>query len=556
MKDTSTHYDVIVVGSGFGGSVSALRLTEKGYRVGVLETGRRWSDEDFASAGSRDSLWFPRLKMFGPMRMSMLGQLSLFSAVGVGGGSLIYANTLYEPHDAFFKDPSWAHITDWRAELAPYYAQARRMLGVTTNPRAWRSDELLRELAIDSGTEETFQLTDVGVLFDEENPGGEIPDPFFGGVGPDRKACVHCARCTTGCPFNAKNTMPKNYLYLAEQAGAEVHDFTEVTDVRPQEGGGFVVLTAHPAKRRRTRRFTADQVIFSAAARGTQTLLHQLRQNGALPDISPRLGELSRSNSEAIVTVVARDNQDFDNGVAITSSFHPEPRTHVEMCHSSQEQDAMAVLNVPLVDGGRGRMRRFVGQQFRHPRRLLRTRRTKGASTRTMTLLVMQSLDNSLTSYLRRGRLRTKPGEGQPNPSWIPLANHLAERLAVKIDGDAMSLASDLVGRPATAHYIGGAVIGENAQSGVVDPYHRLFGYDGLHVIDGSTIGANLGVNPALTITAMAERATAMWPNKGEADPRPTPDAAYAPVEPFAPHHPAVPPGAPGTLRLLLVVDY
>ncbi|GAB2774870.1 GMC family oxidoreductase [Nocardioides salsibiostraticola] len=550
------HYDVLVVGSGFGGSVTALRLSEKGYRVGILEAGRRWADEDFETQTSQDMLWAPRLGMFGPMRMSMLGEISLFSAVGVGGGSLIYANTLYEPHDAFFTDPSWGHITDWRSELATYYDQARRMLGVTTNPRLWPVDDLLREVAADLGVEDTFQATDVGVLFDENEPGRDIPDPFFGGAGPVRKACVHCARCTSGCPFNAKNTLPKNYLYLAEQAGAEVHALTEVTDVRPRPEGGYAVRTRRPGRGKQDAgTFTADQVVFAAAARGTQQLLHQLRANGSLPDLSPRLGELARSNSESIVNVLAREPQGFAQGVAITSSFHPEPHTHVELVRSNEMQDKAAAMNVPLVDGGPGRVRRFIVEQVRGPGAFLRTRRLKNSSSRTVSLLVMQSLDNSLTSYLRRGKLRTRVGGGTPNPSWIPLAHDVVRRLAAKVDGDATSLASDLVGTPATAHYVGGAVIGDSADSGVVDPYHRVYAYPGLHIIDGSTIGANLGVNPSLTITAMAERAVALWPNRGDEDPRPAIGAAYVRLDPVAPGSPAVPAEAPAALVWLGVPE-
>ncbi|MGA8847149.1 MAG: GMC family oxidoreductase [Nocardioides sp.] len=546
------HYDVLVIGSGFGGSVTALRLTEKGYRVGVLEAGRRWSDEDFATQGSRDLLWAPQLGMFGPMRLSMMGEISLFSAVGVGGGSLIYANTLYEPHEAFFRDPSWGHLTDWRAELAPYYDQAKRMLGVTTNPRLWPADEVLREVAADMGAADTFRPTDVGVLFDEASPGRAVPDPFFGGAGPERNACVHCARCTSGCPFNAKNTLPKNYLHLAEAAGAVVHAMCEAIDVRPQ-GPRYVVTTRRPGLRGRRaeaaqERFTADQVVFAAAARGTQTLLHHLRDSGALPELSPRLGELSRSNSEAIVTVLARKPMGFAQGVSITSSFHPEPQTHVELCRSNEIQDKGAMLNVPLVDGGPHRLRRFVTEQLRRPGPLLRTRRLKNSSARTLSLLVMQSLDNSLTSYLRRGKLRTRVGAGEPNPSWLPVAHDVVRRFAAKLGADTTSLASDLVGTPATAHYVGGAVIGETRTTGVVDLYHRVHGYPGLHVIDGSTIGANLGVNPALTITAMAERAVALWPNLGEPDPRPALGAAYEQVAPVSPLAPAVPADAPAAL--------
>ncbi len=544
-------YDVIVVGSGFGGSVAALRLTEKGYRVGVLETGRRWSDEEFAAAGPRETFWAPRLGMLGPMRISTMGEVSLFSAVGVGGGSLIYANTLYEPHDAFYADPSWAHLTDWRAELAPYYDQAKRMLGATTNPRLWPADEILREVAAELGAEDTFTPTEVGVYFGEEQPGADAPDPFFGGVGPSRRACVHCARCTTGCPHNAKNTLPKNYLHLAERAGADVHELTEVTRIRPRPEGGYEVTARTPGRRREPhRRFVADQVVLSAAARGTQTLLHRMRADGSLPHLSARLGELSRSNSEAIVAVATPEPRDLDRGVAITSSFHPEPHTHVELCHSSESQDAMALMNVPLVDGGPGRIRRFVAEQLRHPARFVATRRTRDSSRRTVSLLVMQSLDNSLTSYLHRGRLRTRQGSGAPNPAWLPLAHDVARRYAERIGGLPMNLVTDLVGKPATAHYVGGAVIGDGPATGVVDAYHRVFGHPGLHVVDGSTIGANLGVNPSLTITAMAERATAMWPNRGEGDPRPPLGTAYRPVGPVPPLRPVVPADAPGALFL------
>ena len=548
----STSYDVVVIGSGFGGSVSALRLAEKGYRVGILEAGRRWSDEEFLDQSARDILWAPRLGMFGPMRLSMLGEISLFSACGVGGGSLIYGNTLYEPHDAFYDDPAWAHIADWRTELAPYYDQARRMLGVTGNPRLWPGDEILREIAEELGVADTFHPTDVGVHFDEESPGRETPDPFFGGVGPARNGCRHCARCTSGCPYNAKNTLPKNYLHLAEQAGASVHPLTEVTDVRPRPGGGFTVSTRRPGRRSRPgATFEAEQVIFAAAALGTQRLLHRLRRS-SLPAISARVGERARSNSEAIVVATAREPRDFARGVAITSSFHPEPHTHVELVHASESQDSMAGMNVPLVDGGDRRLVRFLVRSVRDRRTLRRVRRKDQQAQRTVSLLVMQSLDNSLTSYLRRGRLRTRHGSGPRNPSWIPLAHDLVRRYAEKIDGDPVSLVSDVLGRPATAHYIGGAVIGDSAETGVVDAFHRLHGYDGLHVIDGSTIGANLGVNPALTITAMAERAVALWPNKGEADPRPPRGAAYEPVVPVAPRRPTVPASAPGALRLPL----
>ena len=556
---TAFDYDVIVIGSGFGGSVSALRLTEKGYRVGVLEAGRRWRSEDFPKSNwrLRDSIWAPRLGLTGTQRISLLGKCTLFSAAGVGGGSLIYGNTLYEPLDDFWTDPHWAHITDWRAELAPYYDQAKRMLGVAANPRDTPADEVLREVAAELGVADTYHPTNVGVFFGE--PGVEVEDPYFGGAGPRRTGCIHCAGCFVGCPQNAKNSTPTNYLYLAEQGGAVVHPLTTVTDVRPLPTGGYAVSTVRSDRwlRKAPRMFTAEQVVFSAAARGTQQLLHKCRDAGSLPQISPRLGELSRTNSEAVLSMSSRSRYDFAQGVAITSSIHPEKNTHIEVCRYGKGQNALFPLTAPLVDGGRLRFLRFLLICLLHPLRFLRSLRVHRASERTVILLVMQSLDNSLTSFGKRGlfgyRLRTKQGEGSPNPDWIPLAHDVARRYAKKIDGDALGMYADAFNIPSTAHYIGGAVMGLTPDEGVIDPYQRLYGHPGLHVVDGAAVSANLGVNPSLTITAQAERAMAFWPNRGDADPRPALGSAYEQIPPVAPRHPAVPSAAPGALRLPLV---
>ena len=557
-------YDVIVIGSGFGGSVSALRLTEKGYRVGVFESGRRWEPSDFPSSNwhIRQSLWLPRLGCTGPQRASLLGKCLLFSGAGVGGGSLIYGNTLYEPLDDFWNDPHWAHITDWKSELAPYYDQAKRMLGVTPNPRMTPADDVLLEVAKDMGVADTFHPTNVGVFFGrdgEQEPGQTVDDPFFGGAGPERTGCIHCARCFTGCPHNAKNTTTTNYLYLAEQGGAEVHPLTTVTDVRPLSGGGYEISTARSDRwvRKQRRRFTAEHVVFSAAALGTQKLLHKLKETGSLPNVSDRLGELSRTNSEAVLTAATTKRDDFAEGVAITSSIHPEPTTHVEVCRYGKGQNALFAITAPLVDGGAFRALRFLLVLLRHPLQFLQSRNGRGASEHGVILLVMQSLDNSLTSFRKRGlfghRLVTKQGSGQPNPDWIPIAHDVARRYAKKIDGFPLGTYADVFNIPTTAHYIGGCVIGQTPADGVIDPYQRLFGHAGLHVVDGSAISANLGVNPSLTITAQAERALAFWPNKGEADPRPALGEAYRPIQPVAPHRPMVPQAAPGALRLPIV---
>lgn len=518
-------YDVLVIGSGFGGSVAALRLTEKGYRVGVIEAGRRWDPEDLPKTNwnVRKSIWAPRLGWTGPQRITLLGKCMVASGAAVGGGSIIYGNTLYEPLPDFYTDKAWRHITDWRAELAPYYDQAKRMLGVATNPRITSADEVLRDVATDLGVADTFHATNVGVFFNEGQQGREVADPFFGGVGPRRAGCTHCARCFTGCPGNAKNTTTRNYLYLAEQAGAQVIPLTTATAVRPLAGGGYAVDTRRSTGviGRGKQTLTAGQVVFAAAALGTQKLLHTMRDNGTLPHLSPRLGELSRSNSEAVLGARSRTRTDFASGVAISSSIHPEAKTHVEVCRYGKGQNAITVLTVPLIDGGPYRLLRFLLAAIRRPLVFLRTQNARRASEKAVVLLVMQSLDNSLTSYLRRGRLTTRQGSGDPNPAWIPLAHDVARRFAAKIDGHPEGGVNDVVNIPTTAHYIGGCVIGTSPDEGVVDPYQRVFGHPGLHIADGSAITANLGVNPSLTITAQAERAMAFWPNKGEPDPRP-----------------------------------
>ncbi|MFD6391138.1 GMC oxidoreductase [Nocardia sp. NPDC060259] len=551
---TAYDYDVIVVGSGFGGSVTALRLTEKGYRVGVLESGRRWNAEDYPKTNWNipKAIWAPRLGLTGPQRISVLGKCLVFSGSGVGGGSLIYGNTLYEPLPEFYRDRAWAHITDWKSELAPYYDQAKRMLGVVENPRLGPKDEVLLDVARGLNVADTFHRTQVGVFFNEGKEGTEVEDPYFGGAGPRRAGCIHCSDCFTGCKHNAKNTTTVNYLHLAESRGAQVHPLTTVTSVAPDGTGGYRVETvaSNGWLRKERRTFTAQQVVFAAAALGTQKLLHKLRADGTLPQLSPRVGELTRSNSEAIIGVTSKSRKDFAQGVAITSSIHPEPHTHVEVCTYGSGQNALFLQTVPMVDGGAFRFLRLLLTILLHPVQFLRSQNAHGASDRSVILLVMQSLDNSLTSYLKGRRLVTKQGSGEPNPAWIPLAHDIARKYASEIDGISGNVATDIFNIPATAHYIGGCTIGDSHETGVIDPYQRVYGYPGLHVADGSAITANLGVNPSLTITAQAERAMAFWPNKGEEDPRPDLGAAYRRISPVAPAQPAVPATAPGALRL------
>ncbi|WP_250038101.1 GMC oxidoreductase [Paractinoplanes maris] len=540
-------YDVVIVGSGFGGSVSALRLAEKGYRVGVLEAGRRFTRDTLpkTSWDLRNFLWAPRLGLRGIQRITLLKDLVVLSAAGVGGGSLVYANTLYQPPPTFFADRHWAGITDWAAELAPFYDQASRMLGVTEQPTMTPSDVVIRQVAEEMGVGDTFRRTPVGVFFGEA--GKRVPDPFFGGAGPDRTGCTECGNCMIGCKIGAKNSLDVNYLHLAERAGVVVHPSTEVTALRPA-GDGWLLTTSRGD-------FTARDVILAAGALGTQRLLHAMRDTGVLPALSAQLGALTRTNSEALLGAQADTvpAEPFSKGVAITSSFHPDETTHIEPVRYGPGSNAMGLLSTLLVDGG-GRVPRpvrFLGQALRHPYVLMRSMSVRRWSERSIIALVMQTADNSLTvRRTSRGRLTTAPGHGEPNPTWIPAGHDAVRRIATHIGGFPGGTVGDIFNMPMTAHILGGATIGASPTSGVVDAYHRVFGYDGLHVIDGSAVPANLGVNPSLTITALAERAIAGWPNKGEPDPRPAPGAPYRRLPPIPPHSPAVPAHAPAALRL------
>jgi cholesterol oxidase len=415
---------------------------------------------------------------------------------------------------------------------------------VTEQPTMTPSDLVIRQVAEEMGAGATFRRTPVGVFFGE--PGRTVADPYFGGAGPARTGCTECGDCMIGCRVGAKNRLDLNYLYLAERAGATVHPETEVTALRPA-ADGWVVET-------KRGRFTAGQVILAAGALGTQRILHAMRDTGVLPRISDRLGALTRTNSEALLGAEARSRpaRPFSEGVAITSSFHPDATTHIEPVRYGPGSNAMGLLSTLLVDGG-GRVPRpvkFLGQALRHPYVFARSMSARQWSERTIIALVMQTLDNSLTvRRTRRGRLTTGPGHGDPNPTWIPIGHEVVRRLAEKIDGFAGGTVGDVFDIPMTAHILGGATIGDSPGRGVVDAYHRVFGYDGLHVVDGSAVPANLGVNPSLTITALAERAMSLWPNKGDADPRPPAGAEYRRSAPVAPKAPAVPAGAPGALR-------
>jgi cholesterol oxidase len=565
-------YDVLIIGSGFGGSVSALRLTEKGYRVGVLEAGRRFEDEDMAKTSwdLRKFLWMPKLGMYGIQRIHLLRNCMILAGAGVGGGSLNYANTLYVPPEQFFADKQWAHITDWRAELTPHYDQATRMLGVVTNPTFTDADRILKEVADDMGVGDTFVPTPVGVFFGpdgQKTPGKTVPDPYFGGAGPARTGCIECGSCMTGCRYGAKNTLLKNYLGLAESAGAEVLPMTTVTSFQPRPGGGWDVHTARTGRwlRKKKRTYTASNVILAAGTWGTQQLLFKMRDTGRLPKLSEKLGVLTRTNSESIVgagRMQVGSDLDLTHGVAITSSIHPTSDTHIEPVRYGKGSNAMGLLQTLMTDGtGPGgtdvpRWKQLFKSAEADPKGTLRLLNPRRWSERTMIALVMQHLDNSITTYTRRGklgfrRMTSKQGHGEPNPTWIPAGNEVTRRIAKKIDGVAGGTWGELFNIPLTAHFLGGAAIGDSAEHGVIDPYHRVYGYPTLSVVDGAAISANMGVNPSLSITAQAERAASLWPNKGEVDQRPVQGEPYRRLAAIAPEHPVVPADAPAALRRL-----
>ncbi|MDG3016547.1 FAD-dependent oxidoreductase [Speluncibacter jeojiensis] len=557
-------FDVLVVGSGFGGSVTALRLTEKGYRVGVLEAGRRFADDEFAKTSwdLRRFLWAPKLGCYGIQRVHLLRDCLILAGAGVGGGSLNYANTLYKPPASFFDDPQWRDITDWDDELTPYYEQGRRMLGVVRNPHMTPADEVIKSVADDMGVGDTFIQTPVGVFFGE--PGETVTDPYFGGVGPDRTGCIECGECMTGCRHGAKNTLIKNYLGLAEKAGARIIPLTTVTGLTERGDGSWAVETERTGAlvRKQPRTYTAQHVVIAAGTWGTQNLMHRMKDGGRLPRLSDRVGVLTRTNSESIVGAgkyKVDPAMDLTRGVAITSSFHPTADTHIEPVRYGKGSNAMGLLQTLMTDGG-GRWPRwlkFLALVVRNPYKMLRMMTVKDWSERTIIALVMQNLDNSITTFTKRGvrgrHLSSRQGHGEPNPTWIPVGNEATRRIADKIDGVAGGTWGEIFNIPLTAHFLGGCTIGADADHGVIDPYHRVYGYPTLSVVDGSSVSANLGVNPSLTITAQAERAASLWPNKGEQDLRPAQGEGYRRIKPVAPNSPVVPEGAPGALRLPIV---
>ena len=555
----SLDFDVAVIGSGFGGSVAALRLTEKGYKVCVLEAGRRFSDKDFPKTSwrLRRFLFLPRLGLKGIQRIHVLPDVLVLAGAGVGGGSLVYANTLYKPPASYFEDKQWNQITNWDAELSPWYDQASRMLGVAQNPYFSPSDEAMKQVADQMGVGHTFKLAPLGVYFGD-GVGIKSKDPFFGGVGPDRSGCLQCGACMTGCRHNAKNTLPKNYLGLAEKAGAKVFPEHTVTKVEQLSDGSWSITARKSgAWFGGNRRFTAAQVVVAAGTYNTQKLLHKMKSTGVLPKISDQLGKLSRTNSEALTgSIMPKGGTDFSKGSAITSSFFPDDHTHVEPVRYGKGSNFMGLLQTVMTDSAniRDRRKQWLRQVITKPSLVLKILDVRQWSERTVVALIMQNVDSAISVTGKRGlfgfRLTSKNDSKTPNATYIPAANEVARRIAENNGGIAGGHIGDLINAPFTAHFVGGCVIGESINTGVIDPYHRVYNYPTMHIVDGASVTANLGVNPSLTITAQAERAFSMWPNKGEADSRPAQNSPYKKVDQVFPTKPFVPAGAPGELRV------
>jgi cholesterol oxidase len=527
MAEIDRVYDFVVIGSGFGGSVAAMRLSEKGQRVLVLERGKRFDDDDFARTNWQvwKYLWLPALRCFGILQISPFKDVWVLHGSGVGGGSLGYANVLMQPSDELFDNPAWRHLADWKALLQPHYETARRMLGVTANRACSPADDVLHDVARRFQVDESFRMTDVGVFFgkDGEAPGDLVPDPYFDGAGPARRTCQQCGGCMVGCRHNAKNTLPKNYLYFAEKAGAEIWPECEVTDVRPAAGDARYEVIYRSATNPFTpaRRVRTKNVVFSAGTLGTLRLLLRCRDvTRSLPNLSPRLGDNVRTNSESLLGASTRRNEpDFSKGVAITSIFSADPVTNIEPVRYPAGSSLLRFMAAPLVDPdlpAAKRIAKALGWMLRHPLDTLRMYAIPGWSRQTTILLVMQTEDNRVRLRLgrspftgfRRG-LVTQP-DGDSIAVSMPIGHRAAESFAEQVDGFAAgSVNETYFGVPLTAHILGGCPFGRSAEEGVIGLDCQVHNYPGLYVADGSIVPANPGVNPSLTITALAEYAMA-----------------------------------------------
>jgi cholesterol oxidase len=549
MKEKIPHsisydYDYIVIGSGFGGSVSALRLAQKGYSVLVIESGKRWGTTDFPKTNwsLRKYLWMPKLGFYGIQRINLLNDFLLVSGSGVGGGSLVYACTLYVPKSKFFDSPIYSKMGGEKM-LLPYYSIAKHMLGVNENPSLGEPDRLLLETAKTFSKENTFQRTPVGIYFGNEKVKSKTKDPYFEGAGPDRDPCNFCGGCMVGCRHNAKNTLDKNYLYLAESLGVKILSETKVVSLTPlNERGkldpeatgdyGYEISTecttgwfGFPKQTIRAR-----NIVLSAGVMGTVGLLLRMQQEDKMIRLSPKLGDTVRTNSETVLPVTVSDkNADYSKGIAITSSVHPDENTHIEPVRYSKGSDFFGLLASVMIDGGGifPRPLKFFWTMIRHPLYFLKAHNPFGFAEKSIILLVMQTIDNSVKLVRRRRfiwpftrTITSALSTGQPTPTYIPIANAFARKLAEIVGGiPRSSLNETLLSAPVTGHIMGGCIVGENEEKGVIDLDNKVFGYQNLYVCDASMLTVNLGVNPSLTITALSERAMSKIPTKDQSVP-------------------------------------
>jgi cholesterol oxidase len=530
--------DFVIIGSGFGGSVSAMRLAEKGYSVLVLERGKRYEDRDFPKTNWNiwKFLWLPALRCFGIMQFSFFRNILALHGDGVGGGSLMYGNVLMRPDDAIFSNPTWMHLQDWKSTLAPHYDTAEHMLGVTENPRQWAADAILKEIATGMGVQSTFQPTRVGVFFGgaQDADGQEILDPYFGGKGPSRNTCIHCGGCMVGCRYNAKNTLLKNYLYFAEKLRVKIQPEANVHNIVPlatdqSDGACYDVVYHHTTAwlYKPERHVRARNVIFSAGTLGTLSLLFNCREvNHTLPRISTRLGDIVRSNSEALLGMMSPDKQtDYSKGIAITSIFRADQKTAVEPVRYSAGSSLIRLISTPLINPQSSFLKRLFSllwKMITHPMVFLRTYILPGWAETTTILLAMQTEDNRLRMRLgrswltlfRRG-LVSQSVEDNPVPTRIEMGHFITGEFTRRIHGDAAgSIVEVLFNTPITAHILGGVTFGRDDREGVIGLDCQIHNYPGLYVVDGSIMPANPGVNPSLTITALAEYAMSKIPPK------------------------------------------